>query len=64
MIPEAAAPGWRAGNLVNVVNQDIYFSGISLDHLKESFDFVVVGMIDLHSNTLATGFFDGSNATR
>ena len=34
-----------------------------LDHLKESFDFVVVGIIDLHSNTLATGFFDGSNAT-
>ena len=58
MIPKATAPGWRIGNLVDVVDQHIDLADFIFDSCKESSDLRIITMINLHCDTFATRIID------
>ena len=60
MVPEAAAPCRRIGNLVDVVDQDVDMVDLLSDARKQRSDVGIVAVVTLNGNAATTGFGDQS----
>ena len=58
MVPEAAAPGRRIRDLVDVVHEDVELALLLADLSEETLDLGVVAMIDFDGNAMAPCFVD------
>ena len=58
VIPKATTPGWRIGNLVHVVDQDVDLANFGFDPCEQRCDLRVITMIYLHSDTFSACFVD------
>ena len=48
MIPETAAPCWRVGNFINVVDQDVDFANLVVDSPEQRLYLPVMTMVTLN----------------